>query len=236
MSEPRDLNRTRERILAAAQKWLLLIGAALLIATLAGCMVGPDYKPPAMKLPAHWNGSDRHMIGSQSAKTDLAQWWGSFNDPILTAMIGEALSSNLDEKLALARVREERAYLVTSRAGLFPTIDLSGSYTRQRYSANTPFGQFPQIVPFAARIEHRALQAADKSEQDHEDHRHHPEAEYRHQRRGAPFAQTSQVVTDGDHRFSAEVGKPMKLLNSTKLDDQYFATSSTANAQRQHDR
>jgi NodT family efflux transporter outer membrane factor (OMF) lipoprotein len=130
-------------------KWLLLIAVALMIVTVVGCMVGPDYKPPAMKLPAQWNGSDQRMkdAANQGTKTDLATWWEAFDDPLLNAVIAQALSSNLDEQIALARIREERAYLVISRAGLYPSIQMSGYYTRQRYSANTPFGEFSQIIP-----------------------------------------------------------------------------------------
>jgi NodT family efflux transporter outer membrane factor (OMF) lipoprotein len=126
-----------------------MITAALLIVTVVGCMVGPDYKPPAMKLPTHWDGNDQQIkqAENQEQKTDLATWWQSFDDPILNQLVAQALSSNLDEKIALARIREERAYLVISRAGLYPSIDTSGSYTRQRYSANTPFGFFPQVLP-----------------------------------------------------------------------------------------
>jgi multidrug efflux system outer membrane protein len=133
----------------AVGKLLLIIAAALLIVTTVGCMVGPDYRPPAMKLPARWDGNDQQAKQAENHddKTDLAAWWQSFDDPILNQLVAQALSSNLDEKIALARIREERAYVVISRAGLFPSIDTSGSYTRQRYSANTPFGFFPQLLP-----------------------------------------------------------------------------------------
>src|SRR5277367_3273680 len=88
-------------------KLLLTIAAALLIVTVVGCMVGPDYKPPAMKLPAQWNGSDQQMkdAANQATKTDLSTWWKAFKDPLLNAVIAAALSSNLDEKIALARIR-----------------------------------------------------------------------------------------------------------------------------------
>jgi outer membrane protein, multidrug efflux system len=126
-----------------------MIAAALLLVTVVGCMVGPDYKPPAMKLPAQWNGNDQQMkdAANQGTKADLATWWQAFDDPLLDAVIAQALSSNLDEKIALARIREERANVVISSAGLYPSIDTSGYYTRQRYSANTPFGFFPQLLP-----------------------------------------------------------------------------------------
>jgi outer membrane protein, multidrug efflux system len=130
-------------------EWPLLVAVALLIVTVAGCAVGPNYKTPSMKLPAHWSDSVAQTKESvqQGTKTDLASWWLAFNDPVLNQIVEQALSSNLDEKIALARIREERAYVVISRAGLFPSIGTYGSYTRQRYSANTPFGQFPQLVP-----------------------------------------------------------------------------------------
>jgi outer membrane protein, multidrug efflux system len=130
-------------------KLLLLIASALQIVTFVGCMVGPNYKPPAMKLPTHWDGNDQQIkqTGNQADKTDLATWWQSFDDPILNQIVAQALSSNLDEQIAVSRIREERAYLVISSAGLYPSVGTYGSYTRQRYSANTPFGFFPQVLP-----------------------------------------------------------------------------------------
>jgi len=130
-------------------KWLPLVAAALLIVNLAGCAVGPNYKPPAMKLPAHWNDTDEQtkQVAQPGTKTDLALWWMAFDDPVLNVIVAQALSSNLDQKIAVARIREERAYLASSRGALLPNIGLDGSYTRQRYSANTPFGEFPQLVP-----------------------------------------------------------------------------------------
>ena len=136
-------------LLWSVGKWLLLVLAALLIVNVAGCAVGPNYKPLAMKLPTHWDDDDEQtkQVSREGTKTDLTLWWVAFNDPVLNQIVAQALSSNLDEKIAIARIREERAYLASSRGGLLPSIGLDGSYTRQRYSANTPFGEFPQLVP-----------------------------------------------------------------------------------------
>jgi outer membrane protein, multidrug efflux system len=128
--------------------WLFLIAGALPLTT-AACLVGPNFRPPSMKLPSHWNGAYEKpsQQATQVKRTDLARWWQSLNDSLLDQLITQALASNLDEKVALSRIREERADLVMSRAGLFPAIHASGYYNRQRYSANTPFGFFPQQVP-----------------------------------------------------------------------------------------
>ena len=127
-------------------RMIMMMVATSMLLTLAGCMVGPNYKTPTIELPPHWSNLGEQGT-ADGTRIDLSQWWRSFDDPLLNEVIAQALSSNLDEKIALSRVREERASLVISRAGLFPTLDLDGSYTRQRYSANTPFGEFPQVLP-----------------------------------------------------------------------------------------
>jgi outer membrane protein, multidrug efflux system len=126
---------------------ILVVAAPM--ALLSGCMVGPNYRPPVTKLPSRWTDSDEGPRPQPNARpaVELARWWQSFNDPQLDTLIDEALASNFDEKIALSRIREERAYLVISQAALFPTLDLGGSYSRQRVSANTPFGGFPQLFP-----------------------------------------------------------------------------------------
>ena len=133
-------------------KWLramILLVAAVTSATATGCLVGPNYRQPFLRLSERWNGVDEiaKPTSGEAPKTDLAQWWRSFNDPLLNQLIAQALASNLDEKIALSRIHEERAYLVISQSGLLPTLNLDGSYTRQRYSANTPFGEFPNVIP-----------------------------------------------------------------------------------------
>ena len=136
------IRSARFRWARSARYGLILVLTAAMSATATGCLVGPNYKHPFLRLPARWHGVDEvaKPTAGEEPKTDLAQWWRSFNDPLLNELIAQALSSNFDEKIALSRIHEERAYLVISQSGLFPTLDLGGSYTRQRYSANTPFG------------------------------------------------------------------------------------------------
>ena len=86
-------------------EWLRVIAAAMLIVTVVGCMVGPNYKPPAMKLPEKWNGNDQQMkdAANQGPKTDLATWWQAFDDPLLNAVIAQAtVQSYMDVAWLLA--------------------------------------------------------------------------------------------------------------------------------------
>jgi NodT family efflux transporter outer membrane factor (OMF) lipoprotein len=64
-----------------------------------------------------------------------------------------AVKNNLDLRIAEARVREERASLAATSAGLWPTLDVSGSYSRNRASQNAVGSptQGAVAVPFGGR-------------------------------------------------------------------------------------
>ncbi|MBU4606685.1 MAG: TolC family protein, partial [Proteobacteria bacterium] len=122
---------------------LLLIPTLCL--SLAGCVtVGPDYKQPlAPKADVSGiAGAAAQEEGRRASisKQDLVSWWTVFNDPMLSELIQEALQGNLDVREARAKVREARAQLTISRAGLFPSVDATGSYQQTRaitsYNAN----------------------------------------------------------------------------------------------------
>lgn len=101
----------------------LLLGTALLSA----CAVGPDYHPQAaadLGVPDQWS------VTAPPSKEDLTRWWTRFDDPVLGQLVEQAAAANLDLAQAVARLRQAREALVTSRASLFPTISGSGGYSR----------------------------------------------------------------------------------------------------------
>lgn len=108
--------------------------AALLCFLAAGCSVGPDYRRPETAAPAVWQEAQQGGIDTQAA--ELAEWWKEFKDPVLDGLVERAVKNNLDLRIAEARVREERASLAATSAGLWPTLDVSGSYSRNRASQN----------------------------------------------------------------------------------------------------
>jgi multidrug efflux system outer membrane protein len=111
-----------------------LPGVALL---LASCTVGPDFTPPAPSDAA----GDAAAAFHQSDSTDKAvspaadpdpRWWNAFNDPVLTRLIDQAISGNLDLKQAVLRVVESRASVTSARAAGLPTLNATGSYMREQ--------------------------------------------------------------------------------------------------------
>ncbi|SFL39747.1 Outer membrane efflux protein [Nitrosomonas aestuarii] len=110
------------------------------IATLvAGCMtVGPDYVPTEPKVPEQFSSE---LSGGLTIElldiAALSQWWTTLNDPELTDLIDRAIAGSLDLREAAARILEARAQRGISEAGRFPTIDASGSVSRQRFRFGT---------------------------------------------------------------------------------------------------
>ena len=110
------------------------LATAGLIFLCAGCSVGPDYQRPDLVTPATWQEAQQKGVDTRS--TDLAQWWSAFNDRLLDSLVERAVRSNLDLRLAEARIREARATRTVIAAGAWPTLNVSGSYSRNRASEN----------------------------------------------------------------------------------------------------
>jgi len=115
----------------------LAVAFALIV---GGCAVGPDYHPPKMNLPPAFNAATTvapaqpDAVRSGETPLHLERWWENFHDAMLDQLVAEAVATNLDVRLAQARVREARAQLAVNRAALFPTLGSSAAYTRSRSS------------------------------------------------------------------------------------------------------
>jgi NodT family efflux transporter outer membrane factor (OMF) lipoprotein len=94
---------------------------------LGSCAVGPDYKTRSaseLGVPDQWS------VPAPPQAEELTRWWRNFDDPVLTQLVEQAASANLDLDQALARLRQARESLVVSRAALFPSVSGSGSAGR----------------------------------------------------------------------------------------------------------
>ncbi|MFK0166654.1 efflux transporter outer membrane subunit [Rhizobium sp. NPDC090279] len=99
--------------------------APALLLVLAGCVSGPDHKPPEMPLPAKFS------EGGTKANGDVAgsQWWTAFGDPKLNAFAAQGLAQNLTIQQALERINQAEAAVVTAGAGGLPSLTVSGDNT-----------------------------------------------------------------------------------------------------------
>jgi multidrug efflux system outer membrane protein len=120
-----------------ATRWLPLAAAALL----GGCItLGPDYERPDVDLP---EGYSEAAATAPQAVPD--EWWKLFGDPILDALVGEALAANQDLAVAAARVDEARAIAGIARADQLPQVNAGASGSRDKFSEKT--AQLPPGFP-----------------------------------------------------------------------------------------
>ncbi len=110
---------------------------ALILLSLGGCFTLPEMKQLHTELPAAWP--------QGQAQTPLAgDWWKAYRDPILDALIEEALAHNTDIRLAAARIDAARANLGLTRADQYPTAQIGAHAGRTRVSE---LGSFPIPSP-----------------------------------------------------------------------------------------
>ncbi len=113
--------------------------APLLIGAFAsGCMVGPDYRPPALDTPSNWGQLASSSESARERPGQTAMWWTVFNDPELSSLLEWAGENNLDLQQAAARIRQARALRTITAAALWPDVVAQGGYTRNRASQNAP--------------------------------------------------------------------------------------------------
>ena len=111
----------------------------MLAMLLSACSLAPHYDRPEQEMPKQWRSVD---MGSTPLHTD---WWNRFNDPVLSAMVEEALKNNQDLAESMAKIESAAAQVGVGTAALAPAVSGSGSAMAQgasEKSANTvPFDQ-----------------------------------------------------------------------------------------------
>lgn len=79
-------------------------------------------------IPASWQMTPQAV---QTLPTDDA-WWRAFDDPVLDSLIDKAVGNNYNVAAAVKRIEMARKAVGEARAGYFPTIGLSGGWTKDR--------------------------------------------------------------------------------------------------------
>jgi multidrug efflux system outer membrane protein len=96
---------------------------ALLCFYIAGCMVGPNYKRPAVQTPGTFRDlSNNPQLQAQTASYADLPWWQVFQDQQLQELIRTALKQNYDLQIATERINAARAAVAITRSRLFPQI------------------------------------------------------------------------------------------------------------------
>jgi NodT family efflux transporter outer membrane factor (OMF) lipoprotein len=117
-----------------ALELLALARAAPLIAALAvsGCApVGHNFERPAAIVSPQFKEIKGWKIATPRANEPKGAWWSVFHDPELDQLMRVVVVSNQTVKANEANYREGLALINEARAGLFPTVNGTGSATHE---------------------------------------------------------------------------------------------------------
>jgi multidrug efflux system outer membrane protein len=100
---------------------------------LAGCDLGPAYKPNSGPVPAEFRAAE---IGQSAAWPDES-WWRGFGSPDLNSLIEAAHAHNLDIAAAVARTRQADAQVRIAGAALLPNLSGTSGASWQHQGGGT---------------------------------------------------------------------------------------------------
>lgn len=130
----------------------MAVAAACL--TFTGCMVGPNYKRPAVAVPAVYHGQAQPQAEVRlpaaepwSNSFGALKWQNVFHDPVLQKLIETALKQNFDLQIAAARILEAEGRLRVTHAQELPQVSADASATREKliFSPTFPAFKFNQF-------------------------------------------------------------------------------------------
>jgi outer membrane protein, multidrug efflux system len=120
------------------------VQAIAVAALTAGCAVGPDYHRPSADVPPSWQPEAPWHEAAPGDTSLKGNWWELFQDPQLDPLVEKALANNQNLRVAAARLQQSQDQLTIARSALFPAVELSGSASRAKDSANRPLAAYSQ--------------------------------------------------------------------------------------------
>ncbi len=111
--------------------WLLRpLAAGLCVLLLGACTVGPDYQKPTFDTTAQFKAAPGWRQASPSDALARGAWWEIYQDAQLNQLVERLNGSNQTVAQYEAQYRQAQALVRSSRASLFPTLDLTTGKTR----------------------------------------------------------------------------------------------------------
>lgn len=117
------------------------IDVLLIAGLVAGCSVGPTFKPPAGPTDTKYAAGSTAALPSVSGepaqrfvigKKLTADWWTLFHSEPLDAVVKQALAGNPDFAAAEANLKAAQEIANAARGALYPQVDFAAGVERQR--------------------------------------------------------------------------------------------------------
>ncbi len=132
-----------------------VLSVVVLLPLVAACAVGPRYRRPAVATPEATRGEPGPADPASLADQP---WWEVFHDPVLRALVEEAIRGSHDLRAAAARVEQARNQVAIARADMFPQVGYQGEAVRERVTvpgraSNVTFDSFLATFNLAWEID-----------------------------------------------------------------------------------
>jgi outer membrane protein, multidrug efflux system len=109
------------------------LAASLLLLSLCGCRVGPNYNRPPVTLPDQYRGLAPTATAQPAGEPfGEMKFWTVFQDKVLEGLIREALNNNYDMRIAAARVEQAKDVVGVTHADQLPSVSGSGGIEQVR--------------------------------------------------------------------------------------------------------
>lgn len=116
-----------------SRRFLSTLTALAAAAALSACAVGPRYERPAMDAPSAWKeapAAEGWLPAAPADALDRGPWWQLFGDADLNALADRVQVSNQNIAAAVASYAQASALVRQQRAGLLPSVSLTGGVSR----------------------------------------------------------------------------------------------------------
>ncbi len=117
----------KTRTSTLSNKPLIRVSLCALVLALGACSIGPTYQTPAAPLPSHFKEAEGWVAARPADALQRDAWWELFSDPLLSTLASQVSVSNQNIAAAVAAYAQSRAVVGQARAGLFPSVSLSGA-------------------------------------------------------------------------------------------------------------
>jgi NodT family efflux transporter outer membrane factor (OMF) lipoprotein len=124
------------------------VPALILILTLTGCAVGPDYLPEAAPVSPTFKELKGWRPATPSDALNRGNWWDFYRDPKLAFLIKQVEISNQTVAAQAAAYEQARALIREAQAALFPVVNATYNATR---NYNGPGTGGAGVIATAAR-------------------------------------------------------------------------------------
>jgi outer membrane protein, multidrug efflux system len=125
-------------------KTTALLGIVAVLALEAGCMMGPNYKRPAVNVPQEYR-APAPQQAAQASSLGNEQWWHVYQDPVLTQLIHTAITQNYDARIAATHVLEAQAQVGITRANQLPSANVGADvFTEQNAKVTNLFPAYQE--------------------------------------------------------------------------------------------